>query len=60
MRRTGTVHCVLAFFFNTTLLALTIHIACGLFLAYRTCPSKLYAGDIVQPLAFCRLGTYFR
>ena len=31
MRRTGTVHCVLAFFFNTTLLALTINIASGLF-----------------------------
>jgi len=31
MRRTGTVHCMLAFFFNTTLLALTINIASGLF-----------------------------
>jgi uncharacterized membrane protein len=31
MRRTGTVHCVLAFFFNTTLVALTINIASGLF-----------------------------
>jgi uncharacterized membrane protein len=31
MRRTGTIHCVLAFFFNTTLLALTINIASGLF-----------------------------
>ena len=31
MRRTGTVHCVLAFFFNTTLLALSINIASGLF-----------------------------
>ena len=31
MRRTGTVHCVMAFFFNTTLLALTINIASGLF-----------------------------
>ncbi len=30
MRRTGTVHCVLAFFFNTTLLALMINIASGL------------------------------
>lgn len=30
MRRTGTLHCVLAFFFNTTLLALTINIASGL------------------------------
>ena len=31
MRRTGLVHCVLAFFFNTTLLALSINIASGLF-----------------------------
>lgn len=31
MRRAGTVHCVLAFFFNTTVLALTINIASGLF-----------------------------
>lgn len=31
MRRTGLVHCVLAFFFNTTLLALTINTASGLF-----------------------------
>lgn len=31
MRRIGTVHCVLAFFFNTTLLALTVNIASGLF-----------------------------
>lgn len=30
-RRTGLVHCVLAFFFNATLLALTINIASGLF-----------------------------
>jgi len=30
MRRTGLAHCVLAFFFNTTLLALTINIASGL------------------------------
>lgn len=30
MRRTALVHCVLAFFFNTTLLALTINIASGL------------------------------
>src|ERR1035437_7606281 len=30
-RRTGMVHCVLAFFFNTTLVALTINIASGLF-----------------------------
>ncbi len=31
MRRIGTIHCVLAFFFNTTLVALTINIASGLF-----------------------------
>ena len=31
MRRTGLVHSVLAFFFNTTLVALTINIASGLF-----------------------------
>lgn len=31
MRLTGLIHCVLAFFFNTTLLALTINIASGLF-----------------------------
>ena len=31
MRLTGLVHCVLSFFFNTTLLALTINIASGLF-----------------------------
>ena len=31
LRRIGTVHCVVAFFFNTTLLALTINIASGLF-----------------------------
>jgi uncharacterized membrane protein len=31
MRRIGAVHCVLAFFFNTTLVALTINIASGLF-----------------------------
>jgi uncharacterized membrane protein len=30
MRRTGVLHCVLAFFFNTTLVALTINIASGL------------------------------
>lgn len=30
MRRVSTIHCVLAFFFNTTLLALTINIASGL------------------------------
>lgn len=31
MRQIGLIHCVLAFFFNTTLLALTINIASGLF-----------------------------
>jgi len=31
MRRIASMHCVLAFFFNTTLLALTINIASGLF-----------------------------
>lgn len=31
MRRTGLLHCVLAFFFNTALVALTINIASGLF-----------------------------
>ena len=31
MRRTGLLHCVLAFFFNATLLALTINIASGMF-----------------------------
>lgn len=31
LRRVGLVHCVLAFFFNTTILALTINIAAGLF-----------------------------
>ena len=30
MRRIGMVHCILAFFFNTTLVALTINIAAGL------------------------------
>ena len=30
MRKTGLIHCVLAFFFNTTLVALTINIASGL------------------------------
>ena len=30
MRRTGLIHCILAFFFNTTLIALTINIASGL------------------------------
>jgi uncharacterized membrane protein len=31
MRPVGTVHCILAFFFNTTVLALTINTAAGLF-----------------------------
>lgn len=31
MRRIGAVHCVFSFFFNTTILALTINIASGLF-----------------------------
>lgn len=31
MRRVGTLHCVLAFFFNTTVLALTVNIAASLF-----------------------------
>ncbi len=31
LRPIGTLHCVLAFFFNTTVLALTINIAAGLF-----------------------------
>lgn len=31
MRRIGLVHCALAFFFNTTVLALTVNIAAGLF-----------------------------
>lgn len=31
MRRVGILHCILAFFFNTTVLALTINIAAGLF-----------------------------
>ena len=30
MRRVGLIHCVLAFFFNTTLIALTINIAASL------------------------------
>lgn len=30
MRRIGTVHCIFSFFFNTTILALTINIASGL------------------------------
>ncbi|MFM7025727.1 MAG: DUF1345 domain-containing protein [Limnohabitans sp.] len=30
MRRTGLVHCVLAYFYNTTVLALTINLAAGL------------------------------
>jgi uncharacterized membrane protein len=31
LRPTGVLHCILAFFFNTTVLALTINIAAGLF-----------------------------
>ena len=31
LRPVGTLHCILAFFFNTTVLALTINIAAGLF-----------------------------
>lgn len=31
MRRTGTVHCILSFLFNTTVLAMMINIAAGLF-----------------------------
>ena len=31
LRRIGTLHCVLAFLFNTTMLALTINVAAGLF-----------------------------
>jgi uncharacterized membrane protein len=31
LRAVGTLHCILAFFFNTTVLALTINIAAGLF-----------------------------
>ena len=31
LRTVGTLHCILAFFFNTTVLALTINIAAGLF-----------------------------
>ncbi len=31
LRRVGTLHCVLAYFFNTIVLALTINIAAGLF-----------------------------
>jgi len=31
LRPVGTLHCVLAFFFNTTVLALTVNIAAGLF-----------------------------
>jgi uncharacterized membrane protein len=31
MRRTGTVHCMLAFVFNTVVLALTINLLAGLF-----------------------------
>jgi uncharacterized membrane protein len=35
MRRLGLLHCVLAFFFNTTLIALTINIAAG-FISFNT------------------------
>jgi uncharacterized membrane protein len=31
MRRTGTLHCVLAFVYNTVILALTINLVAGLF-----------------------------
>jgi uncharacterized membrane protein len=31
LRAVGTLHCILVFFFNTTVLALTINIAAGLF-----------------------------
>lgn len=31
MRRLGAIHCFLAFLFNTTVLALTVNIASGLF-----------------------------
>jgi uncharacterized membrane protein len=31
LRPVGTLHCILAFFFNTTVLALTVNIAAGLF-----------------------------
>jgi uncharacterized membrane protein len=31
MRRIGTVHCILSFLFNTTVLAMMINIAAGLF-----------------------------
>jgi uncharacterized membrane protein len=31
VRRITTVHCVVAFFFNTTILALTVNIGAGLF-----------------------------
>jgi uncharacterized membrane protein len=31
MRRIGAIHCIFSFFFNTTILALTINIASGLF-----------------------------
>ena len=31
LRPVGTLHCILAFFFNTTVLALTVNIAASLF-----------------------------
>jgi len=31
LRRTGTVHCLVAFIFNTVVLALTINLLAGLF-----------------------------
>lgn len=31
MRRTTTLHCIVAFFFNTTILALTVNIGAGFF-----------------------------
>ena len=31
LRPVGTLHCILAFFFNTTVLALTVNIGAGLF-----------------------------
>jgi len=31
MRRIGTVHCILAYVFNTTVLALVINLGAGLF-----------------------------
>ena len=31
MRKTTTLHCIVAFFFNTTILALTVNIGAGFF-----------------------------